>query len=129
MLPVESAKNIGGKQLLSYDFFILGSSVYIGQLAMRKWMEKNLPYLKNEKLFVFEVAGAPVNDQVKRASFNRSGPDGIMKHCQLYFLHGKMIRSELSWKDRFMLKMGARMAKDPADKKMMLTDYNDVKKE
>jgi hypothetical protein len=40
-----------------------------------------------------------------------------------------MILRELSWKDRFMLKMGARLTKDPAAKKTMPTDYNQVKKE
>jgi hypothetical protein len=40
-----------------------------------------------------------------------------------------MIKRKLSWIDRFMLKMGARLAKDPADRKNMLTDYDDVRKE
>jgi hypothetical protein len=40
-----------------------------------------------------------------------------------------MIMKNLSWKDRFMLKMGARLAKNPGESKRMLTDYNSVKKE
>jgi menaquinone-dependent protoporphyrinogen IX oxidase len=129
MLPVESAKNIGGIELKEYDFFILGSSVYIGQLTIKKWLQHNLCYLVNKKVFFFQVAGAPISEKAKRIEFNRSAPAEIMDRCQLYFLHGKLIKSQLSWWDRFMLKMGARMTKNPDDKKNMLTDYNDVRKE
>ena len=51
MLPVESAENISGRQLIDFDFFVLGSSVYVGKLTIHKWMEKNLLYLKNKKVF------------------------------------------------------------------------------
>ena len=40
-----------------------------------------------------------------------------------------MIMQKLSWKDRVMLKIGARLTKDPAAKKTMLTNYNNVRKE
>jgi hypothetical protein len=39
-----------------------------------------------------------------------------------------MIMRNLSAWDRFVLKMGARLTKDPAEKKAMLTDFNNVKK-
>ena len=51
------------------------------------------------------------------------------QNCQPFYLHGKMIMKDLSWKDRFLLKMGAWLAKDPLESKRMLTDYNSVKKE
>jgi hypothetical protein len=35
----------------------------------------------------------------------------------------------LSGWDRFMLKMGAKLTKDPLEKKEMLTDFDHVKKE
>ena len=35
----------------------------------------------------------------------------------------------LSVWDRFMLKMGAKLVKDPLEKKAMLTDFDHVKKE
>ena len=40
-----------------------------------------------------------------------------------------MKMKNLSWWDRFLLKMGARLTKDPVEKKKMLTDFNEVKKE
>ena len=46
-----------------------------------------------------------------------------------FYYPGKMAIRELSWTDRFMLKMGAKLTKDPAAKKTMLTDYNQVKQE
>jgi hypothetical protein len=40
-----------------------------------------------------------------------------------------MIMRNLSAWDRFMLKMGARLTKNPVEKKAMLTDFDHVKKE
>jgi hypothetical protein len=40
-----------------------------------------------------------------------------------------MIMRNLSRWDRFMLNMGAKLTKDPVEKKTMLTDFDHVKKE
>lgn len=56
-------------------------------------------------------------------------PGELVSQCEFYFLTGRMIKRKLSWMDRFMLKMGARLAKDPNDRKVMLTDYDEVSKE
>ncbi len=40
-----------------------------------------------------------------------------------------MIMRNLSRWDRFMLKMGAKLTKDPVEKETMLTDFDNVKKE
>lgn len=129
-LPVASADRFPKDQLAEYDYFIIGSSVYIGKLEIMKWLKKNFNVLVNKKTFIFQVAASPVTDKEKRDSYNATCiPAAILNKAKTYFLPGRMIIRNLSWLDRFMLRMGARMTKDPAESKRMLTDFNDVKKE
>jgi len=129
-LPVVSADLISGRLLSGYDFFLIGSSVYIGKLQIQKWLRTNLEFIKGKPIFVFQVAGTPPEEKETRQVYNKNSiPAETFSNCRFYFLHGKLVIKELSWKDRFMLKMGARLTKDPAVKKTMLTDYDDVKKE
>ena len=129
-LAVKTSGEIHGAELNEYDLFLIGTSVYIGKLQIQKWLKNNLPFVKGKKIFLFQVAGSPPTDIKERQSYNQACiPASILDQCESYFLHGKMIVHQLSWVDRFMLKMGARLKKDPVEKKTMLTDYNDVKKE
>ena len=127
-LPVASADRFPVDELPKYDYLIIGSSVYIGKLEIRKWLKKNFTILIDKKNFLFQVAASPVADKEKRESYNvQSVPSPI--RIKAFFLPGRMIMRNLSRFDRFMLKMGARLTKNPAEKTRMLTDFNDVKKE
>jgi len=129
-LPVASADRFPVDELLNYDYFILGSSVYIGKLEIKDWLKKNFYILQNKMIFFFQVAASPVEQIEKRQSYNKASlPPSILKNIEFYYLPGRMIIRNLSRWDRFMLKMGAKLAKDPVEKKAMLTDFDHVKKE
>ena len=129
-LPVAASDKIDGNDLSNYDFLVIGSSVYIGKLQISKWLKANLASLKGKKIFFFQVAATPPHQKEKLETYIRSGvPEEIRNQCEFYFYAGKMIFNDLSWTDRFMLETGARLTKDPAEKKGMLTDFNNVKKE
>lgn len=129
-LPVYTAAELQKKELSLCDFMIIGSSVYIGKLQISQWLRDNLDVTRGKKIFFFQVAGTPPEEKEKLETYIRSGvPEELRHNCEFFFYPGKMVIQELSWTDRFMLKMGARLAKDPAAKKGMLTDYNHVKKE
>ena len=129
-LPVASADRFHTNELMKYDYFILGSSVYIGKLEIKDWLKKNFYVLQNKKIFFFQVAASPVEQIEKRQSYYKGSlPPSILKNIQFYYLPGRMIMRNLSVWDRFMLKMGAKLVKDPMEKKAMLTDFDHVKKE
>jgi menaquinone-dependent protoporphyrinogen IX oxidase len=129
-LPVASADRFPADELHKYDYFILGSSVYIGKLEIRNWLKKNFDLLLSKKIFFFQVAASPPAQIEKRESYNKASlSSDILKRIKVYYFPGRMIMRNLSAWDRFMLKMGARLTKDPAEKQKMLTDFNDVKKE
>ncbi|WP_276502618.1 flavodoxin domain-containing protein [Terrimonas pollutisoli] len=129
-VPVCTAGDLSTKDLQPYDLVIIGTSVYIGKLQISQWLKDNLAVLKSKKLFLFLVAGTPPHEKEKLEAYIRSGvPAELMANCIIFFLPGRLTIKKLSWKDRFMLKMGARLTKDPAVKKGMLTDYDHVKRE
>ena len=127
-LSVADADRFPADQLINYDYFILGSSVYIGKLEIKNWVKKNLSLLQNKNIFLFQVAASPVTQLQKRVEFNKASiPPDLLKKIKVYYLPGRMIMRNLSKWDRFMLKMGARLTKDPVEKKEMLTDFDNVK--
>jgi menaquinone-dependent protoporphyrinogen IX oxidase len=129
-LPVASADRFPVDELRNYDYFILGSSVYIGKLEIKNWLKKNLNVLLNKKIFFFQVAASPAEQTEKRESYNSASlSPAILEKIEFYYLPGRMIMRNLTAWDRFMLKMGARFTKDPVEKKTMLTDFDNVKKE
>jgi menaquinone-dependent protoporphyrinogen IX oxidase len=129
-LPVASADRFPVSELPKFDYIIIGSSVYIGKLEIKKWMKNNLGVLVNKKIFLFQVAATPVDEKEKRESYNKATiPMEILRKSESFYFPGKMKIKKLSWWDRFMLKMGARMVKNPIEKQKMLTDFNDVKRE
>ena len=129
-LPVVMADNINGNQLKEFDYLLMGSSVYIGKLQIQKWLNDNLDFIRGQKIFLFQVAATPPREIEKRQAYNQASiPSAIIESCEFYFLPGRMSMKKLSWMDRFMLKMGARLAKDPKAKKAMLTDYDEVTKD
>ena len=130
-LPVASADRFPVEELPNYDYFILGSSVYIGKLEIKDWLKKNFPALQNKKIFLFQVAASPIEQIEKRKSYNKASlSPAILGNIQFYYyLSGRMIMRNLSGWDRFMLNMGAKLTKDPVEKKRMLTDFDQVKKE
>ena len=129
-LPVASADRFPVDQLPKYDYFILGSSVYIGKLEIKDWLKKNFPVFQNKKIFFFQVAGSPVDQIEKRENYNKASlSPSILENIKFHYLPGRMIMRNLSAWDRLMLKMGAKLTKDPVEKKTMLTDFDHVKKE
>lgn len=129
-MTVASADRFPADELQNYDYFILGSSVYIGKLEIKDWLKKHFNTIANKPIILFQVAGASPEQKEKRESFNKASlPSSILEKLRCYYLPGRMIMRNLSTWDRFMLKMGAKLTKDPVEKEAMLTDFDHVKKE
>jgi menaquinone-dependent protoporphyrinogen IX oxidase len=128
--PVAEADEVGENDLTETDFIVIGTSVYIGKLQISNWLHLNLATLKHKKIFFYLVAATPPEQREKLETYIRLGvPESMRNQCDFYFYPGKMIFNHLSWKDRLLLKIGARLTNDPEAKKGMLTDFDQVKKE
>ena len=128
-IPAFSAENVK-EEISDYDFLIIGSSVYIGKLEIRNWLKRNLQSISKKKIFFFQVSATPPDETEKLESYLESAISKEMRQkMEICFLPGKFDIKSMSWMDRFLLRMGARLTKDPVAKKEMLTEYNHVRKE
>ena len=129
-IPVKEAGELTSQELGEYDTVIIGSSVYLGKLLIRKWLSRNWKLIPGKKFFLFVVSGTPPEKQVQLHSYLESSmPAEARDKCEVYFLPGKLEIRNLSMMDRFMLKAGASLSRNEVTKKQMLTDYNSVAKE
>lgn len=127
--PVVPAGSEAKEQLEAAEYIILGSSVYIGKLQLRNWIYRHRDLLVNKKLFLFLVAGTRPEETVKLTGYIKASiPEDIYKRCRCYFFPGKLEFSKLSWSDKLLLKIGARLSKGSKDE-ISVADYNDVKQE
>ena len=127
-LPLKTPEELQEADIKMHDFIIMGSSVYIGKLLIRNWVKKHEAVLKSKKLILFVVCGNG-NPKEQEKIIKQNIPHGLLDPSHIFFLPGRLIQSKLSWKDRFMLKVGAMMVKAPEAKKFMLQDRDNVKKE
>jgi menaquinone-dependent protoporphyrinogen IX oxidase len=129
-LPSDISDNIGKEQLRNYDLVVLGSSIYVGKLLIKKWIKQHVAALQGKKIFLFVVCGTPPDKKERLQKYLQvSVPGEIRNTCEAYFLPGRMIMRNLSLWDRFMIKTGALIEKEPEAKKEMRMEYDGVKKE
>lgn len=115
--------------LAEYELIILGSPVYVGELVIKKWLKRNVDFLSKRKVVLFIVSGTTAHDQLlQRQVLDNNLEPALRDVTQVFFLPGRCIISELSWKDRIVLKMGAWLEKDPKKKMVMETGFNEVDK-
>lgn len=129
-LPVLILDNLKVEGLLESDFVVIGSSVYMGKMLVSDWLKKNVKNLQNKIIFLFVVCGTLHSEREKQQHIIEDNvPASLLNSSRIFFLPGRLIRKELSWSDRLLVKIGASFEKDPVRKKAMLEDIDGVKKE
>ena len=128
-LPVYSTEKADSQELQAADYVLIGSSVYIGRLLIKKWLRKNIAILKNKKLFLFVVCGGGATDkQQQEAIINTNLPAILSSQCDVYFMPGRLDIKKLSWTDKWKLRFGAALEKDPLKKNVMRNGVDAVAK-
>lgn len=129
-LPVLEQANAGPEIIARFDYLLIGTSVYAGRTLNKEWLERNEITLKSKKLFFFVVCGTPSSETKKLEQLiEKNIPSQLMQPASVWFLRGRMIIKKLSWKDRMMLKIGAKLESNPEVKKNMMQDFDEVRKE
>lgn len=128
-LPVLPAGMETKEQITDAGYIIIGSSIYIGKLQMREWLEKNRLMLMNKKVYLFIVAGTPANEKEKlQGYFKANVPTDLQGKIKCYFLPGKLEFKKLNLIDRLLMRMGSILAKQRGET-ISTADYNNVKQE
>jgi len=129
-LPAITAEEVNSTEWSVYDFVILAGSVYMGKWLLSYWLKEKQRILKNKKLFLFIVCATPSSQKEKQESLIKANvPDNLPNRPEIFFLPGRLVINKLSWKDKLILKMGARLEKDPAKRAAMRQDVDGVSKE
>lgn len=129
-IPAFTESAYKAQKLITYDYVVIGSSVYMGKLLLRDWLRENILYLKNKKLYLYIVCGTPADQEEKLDKIVRDNlPAELRGYCTVYFMRGRMTMKKLNWKDKLIVRLGALMAKTPAEKKALVTDFDAVQKE
>lgn len=128
-IPFITAGDETKPQLEDADYIIMGTSIYIGKLQLRKWLKIHQEVLVNKRLFLFLVAGTPPSEQEKLQGYIEANISiEIRNCCSFFFLPGKLEFSKLSLIDKLLLKIGSRLSKSKGEV-ISVTDYNNVTKE
>ncbi len=128
-LPLYTAERTGLQELQSADYVLIGSSVYVGKMLLKEWLRKNLPLLLNKKLFLFVVCGGAASDGQQQTRILQANlPAELREKCQVFFLPGRLDKEKLSWSDKWILKIGAMLEKDPVKKAAMRNNIDAVSK-
>jgi menaquinone-dependent protoporphyrinogen IX oxidase len=126
-LPIAQAGSETIEQLADADYVIMGASVYMGRLQMKRWIKENLTFLSTKKLYLFVVSGTPLDDVNRLEEYIKQNvPAEIRNRVKCFFFPGKLEFSKLSLKDKLLLKVGAWLSKGSEKDKILLTDYNRV---
>lgn len=125
-LSVKEIHECGEDDFVNNDFFVIGTSVYMGMLGIKEWMKANLDFLTGKKIFLFIVCGTPSGE----GEYIRSSvPERIREQCTIWFLPGRLNYKKISWMDKFVLRIGSIFAGNSKEKKRRLYGFDDVKRE
>ena len=125
-LPVFDVKDANADPS-KYEFLILGSSVILYRLTIRRWVKANRAGIENKPTILFTVSGAPPGPKVDgwvAASF----PQALLSRMEHVALQGRLDHSKISWWIKMLLKMGALMNTDPQARREELEGFDHVDK-
>ena len=94
-----------------FDFLVLGSSVIIYKLTIRKWLRRYLENIQNKPLVLFTVSGAPAGPKLDRWVAN-SLPASLQRKISHFALQGRLNFDDLQWWVKLTLRIGAWMNSD-----------------
>lgn len=106
-----------------YDFLILGSSVIIYKLTIRKWVKRHLASIQNKPIVLFTVSGAQAGPKLD-GWIADSLPENLVSRMQHVALRGRLDLNKMSWWVRLILRIGAWKNDDPAARKLELGGFD-----
>lgn len=98
--------------LSKYDFYILGSSIYIGRLYLRDWLKEHWEIVMKKQALLFSVSGSPAGHPDLEEALKVSLTPEMRKKLDYVPLRGRLILQELPWYLRLMLKFASRLQKE-----------------
>ena len=121
-LPVHDVNDTNADPL-KYDFLILGSSVIMYNLTIRKWVKQHLTGIVNKPVILFTVSGAPPGPKLD-SWIDDSLPESLTSQMEQVALRGRLDLNKVGWWVRLILKIGAWKNDDPEARKEELEGFD-----
>jgi len=106
-----------------FDFLVLGSSVIVHKLLIRKWVKQHLTAIENKPVVLFTVSGAPAGPTLDGWIADSLPPD-LNARVRHVALRGKLDHDEIGWWVKLILRIGALMNDDPDARKDELNGFD-----
>ncbi len=115
--------NDAGADPSKYDFLVLGSSVIIYKLTIRKWVKANWGGIDNKPVILFTVSGAPAGPKLD-GWIADSLPERLISRMEHVALRGRMDPEKFGWWVRLLLRVGAWMSEEDQTKREELEGFD-----
>jgi menaquinone-dependent protoporphyrinogen IX oxidase len=102
------------KKVDQYEYIIIGSPTYAGQVEANTYLINNWEYLKNKKIFVFTVGMADPEEESSLAAYNAI-PEDIRMKIEYKKLPGRIKFQRLNLLEKLILKMMKAKDEDKVD--------------
>lgn len=107
-----------------FDFLVLGSSIIIGKLTIRKWVQANWSKFNHVPVIFYSVSASEPGIPSLQTWIENSLPGEMIKHMKFVPLRGRLDVRKVGWWTRFVLRIGAMGEKNPEAKKRMLEGFD-----
>lgn len=111
-----------------YDFLILGSSVILMKMTIRKWVRSNWDKISKSPTLLFSVSGAAADDPLLQSWLRASYPAELVAQAPHFGLGGRLDLSKFSWWMRVFMKIGAYTKPTLEKRRDMLHGFDRVDK-
>ncbi|NND96450.1 MAG: hypothetical protein HKN47_03870 [Pirellulaceae bacterium] len=99
-----------------YDFLIIGSSVILMKMTIRKWVRANWDGIKKKPTLLFSVSGVAADDPLLQSWLRASYPEELVDRAHHFGLGGRLDLSKFSWWMKLFMRIGS-YTKPTAEKK------------
>ncbi len=106
-----------------YDFLVLGSSVIIGKLTIRKWVRTHLANLEDKPTLLYTVSAAGAGEELD-GWVAASLPVSLASRAVHVALRGRLHLDTAGWFVRLILKIGAWRNADPESRRHQLEGFD-----
>lgn len=111
----------------SYDLVVLGSSIVLFKLTIRKWLKEKRAQIADKPIILFSVSGAGPGAKIEKWVAN-SLPASLFERTEHFALRGRLDHSKVSWWVKLILRLGAMFNRDPEARKDELHGFDYVDK-
>ena len=106
------------------DFLIIGSSIILGAPTFKKWLFRNWEQFRKKPVLLFTVSGTAPDHPNLITWLNMHLSPEMLAHLKYVPLRGRLDLQALPWWLRALLRLAARMTKDPEEAQRMREGFD-----